>query len=203
MRGARPTEPATAEDLDAMLARLDLRRTDDNRVAAILAALAAGLRRGEVCGLNVADFRKHEDQPVLHVETLKRRDQRVKRLVPLSPTQAATIAKYIRLEHGSDPEGSSPLFRTSGTRYPFRKDRLTARAVEYNIRRLRKRAGIERRLTAHSFRHGFATRLLQTGADLRTVQALLGHASIASTQVYLHSAFGRQVEAVRRLGDGA
>lgn len=195
MTGARPTEFATPSDLDAMRAVLDGRKRADVRAAAILAALAAGLRRGEVCALNVVDFREHDGVPVLHVETLKRR-KRVKRLVPLKPDAAAVIAKYLRGEKRSVAE---PLFTTAGTRYPFTRERLTARAVAVLVKSLLKRSGINRRLTAHSFRHGFATRLVETGADVRVVQELLGHASLSSTQRYLHTTFARTAEAVARI----
>ncbi len=201
-KGIRPTEPATAADVEAMFAQLDLRRKEDIRVAAILVALAAGLRRGEICNLNMADFRTHEDHPVLHVETLKRRGERVKRLVPLTPARAAIISKWLGVRGRRNSDPNAPLFLTSGKHYPFREERATARTIEYQLRRLRSEAGISRRLTAHSFRHGFATRLLQGGTDLRTVQELLGHASIASTEIYLHTDFGRTAEAVERLDRG-
>jgi site-specific recombinase XerD len=203
MNGIRPTENATKEDSDAMKAQLDRRRPDDVRTLVVLICLAYGLRRGEVCGLNVADFRTHEGHPVLHVETLKQRDRRVKRLVPIAAEDAAILQKYVRQEHGTTPAATDPLILTAGARFPFRVGRLTARTIEYQLRRLRTAAGITKRLTAHSFRHGFATQLIQSGADLRTVQDLMGHASIASTQVYLHSTFGRGVEAIRRMGSGA
>jgi integrase len=184
-----------------MRSKLDHRRHDHVRLAALLVALDSGLRRGEICGLNVSDFRDHEGCPVLHVATLKRRG-RVKRLVPLPPADAAVLKKFVRLEHGPAPTQEAPLFRTTGQRFPFRVCRLTPKAVAYNLARLLKAAGICKRLTAHSFRHGYATRLLQSGADLKTVQVLLGHASLSSTEVYLHSDFQRQVEAVRRAVDG-
>ncbi|MBI4918092.1 MAG: tyrosine-type recombinase/integrase [Acidobacteria bacterium] len=171
-------------------------------MAAILVALAAGLRRGEICNLNVADFRTHEDHPVLHVETLKRRGERVKRLVPLTPARAAIIVKWLSVRGRRNADPNAPLFLTSKKHYPFREVRATARTIEYQLRRLRSEAGISRRITAHSFRHGFATRLLQGGTDLRTVQELLGHASIASTEIYLHTSFGRTAEAVERLEGG-
>src|SRR5262245_61317074 len=107
----RPTEPATARDLAALRGRLDLRRRDHVRVAAVLVSLGVGLRRGEVCELNVADFRTHQDRPVLHVKTLKRRGE-TKRLVPLCKDDAAVIAKYIEQQHGRAADPSAPLFVT-------------------------------------------------------------------------------------------
>jgi site-specific recombinase XerD len=64
--------------------------------------------------------------------------------------------------------------------------RLTARSIERLIRRYAIRAGISKKVTPHVIRHSFATDLLENGADLRSVQALLGHANIATTQIYTH-----------------
>jgi site-specific recombinase XerD len=198
MTGVRPTETATREQIEKMKAQLDARKKEDVRILALLVALAAGLRAGEVRGLNVEDFKHHDGQPVLHVLTLKRRGKVVKRLVPLTTADAATLAKYVGQQHAKQTDAKAPLFTTSAKHYPFLEQRLTSKAITYHLRRLREQAGIDRRLTAHSFRHGFATSLLHAGADVRSVQELLGHASLASTEVYLHSSFARQVEAVAR-----
>lgn len=197
----RPTELATAQDVAALRAPLDLRRRDHVRVTALLVALGVGLRRGEVCALNVGDFRTHESRPVLHVSTLKRRGE-MKRLVPLCASDAALVAKYVSQQHGRTPNPTAPLFVTSSLHYPFTTRRLTPKAVAYWITRLRRDARINKRLTPHSLRHGYATGLLRTKTDLKTVQELLGHASVTSTQVYLHSSFDLKVQATERLARG-
>ena len=67
--------------------------------------------------------------------------------------------------------------------------RLTTRAVEQNLDKLSVKAGVQTHLNPHKLRHSFATELLQGGADLRSVQEMLGHASLAATQVYTHLDF--------------
>lgn len=199
MIGSRPTQIATLDDVRAMLDALDNRRTSHVRVAAILHALAAGLRRGEVCGLTVADFCEVDGRRCLHVVTLKQRRE-IMRLVPLGAIAAAGVAKYIAQEHGKTADPAAPLYRTAATRHPFAVGPLTGKGIACALRIAKRLAGQSRRLTAHSFRHGFATALVQTGADITTVKELLGHAHIGSTQRYLHTTRARCIEAVDRLG---
>lgn len=199
----RPTEPATAADLRAMRAQLDLRRRDHVRVAAMLTVLGLGLRRGEVCALNVGDFRKHEGHPVLDVVTLKKR--RVsRRLVPVAESDARLLAKYVAQQHGTDADPGAALFVTCATYHPCTARRLTPKAVSYWVTKLRMDAGIDKRLTPHSLRHAFATRLLQmeVPVDLKTLQVLMGHSGLSATQAYLHTTFPRQVAAIERLARG-
>lgn len=70
----------------------------------------------------------------------------------------------------------------------FHRHHLDPSVVQKAVRAAARRAGIERRVTCHTFRHSFATHLIETGTDVRTVQELLGHAKLATTQVYLHVA---------------
>lgn len=198
MIGSRPTQVATLDDVRAMREGLDMRRRDHVRLGAILAALSSGLRRGEVCGLTVGDLAPIDGVPMLRVRTLKRRKE-IMRHVPLLAGDAAIVAKYIGQEHGGKPDPTAPLFRAAGTRHPFAHGPITPKGIACALRVLVREVGQGRRLTPHSFRHGFATALVQTGADLRTVQELLGHANLGSTQRYLHTTTARCIEAVVRL----
>lgn len=196
--GSRPTQPFNFADTDAIFANLDMRRRSHARVAAIMTALTSGLRRGEVCALRVSDFYALSGGRTLRVETLKKK-RKIMRHVPLTEVGAARIAKYIGQEHGERPDKDAPLFRTAGTRYPFTRGPLTPRAVAHVVGVALRCAGIKGRITAHSFRHGFATGLLRKGADLRTVQELMGHENIWSTQRYLHTSQERCAAAVTSL----
>lgn len=197
--GSRPTELIEHEQVEAIFAAFDMRRRDHVRAAAIVTALAHGLRRSEACALSVGDFYPRGDGHSLRVATLKKKKQSM-RHVPLGKDAEARIAKYIAQEHGK-PDPSTPLFFTAATRYPFEKQRLTPRAVMHVVKASVKRAGITARITPHSFRHGFATHLLRSGADVYTIKELLGHEWLSTTGRYLHTNFALMVAAVRRLGD--
>jgi site-specific recombinase XerD len=79
---------------------------------------------------------------------------------------------------------------------------LTPRAVDCLIKRARKKALIKKQMTPHTLRHTFGTCLLDEGSDLKTVQALLGHSHIRTTERYLHSTDDKKVEAINRLKFG-
>ncbi|MDB5224880.1 MAG: recombinase, integrase/recombinase XerD, partial [Candidatus Adlerbacteria bacterium] len=105
------------------------------------------------------------------------------RVVFLSSEAKAAIKEYLHKRADVD----DALFVQMGKNAKNVKDlRLTPRSVERLIKQYAIKAGITRKVTPHVIRHSFATDLLENGADLRSVQALLGHAHIATTQVYTH-----------------
>jgi integrase/recombinase XerD len=141
----------------------------------LLTLYGAGLRRSELCRLKVRDI--DSARMVLRVEQGKGgRD----RDVPLSPTLLAALREYYRWMR---PETS--LF--PGTRNGWRADSpITARVIWEAVRLATRKAGIDKPVTPHTLRHSYATHLLEAGADLRTIQLLLGHADLSHTTVYLH-----------------
>jgi integrase/recombinase XerC len=138
--------------------------------AVLLLLYGAGLRVAEALGL---------DGGVLPLgETLSVTGKRNKtRIVPLLPQVREAIETYVELCPYS-PEKGQPLFR--GVRGGPLRGELVRRAV----RAARVKLGLSERTTPHALRHSFATHLLGRGADLRSLQELLGHASLSSTQIY-------------------
>lgn len=130
----------------------------------------AGLRIAEALALNVGDLPATDD--ALRV-TGKGNKQR---LVPLLPVVREALATW--LKNHPNPQGSSPLF------IGLRGGRLNPGVAQKNLRELRTNNGLPSHTTPHALRHSFATHLLAGGADLRSIQELLGHASLSTTQRY-------------------
>lgn len=143
----------------------------------LMLAYGAGLRVSEACGMHIDDIDSR--RMVLRVRNAKRGRERY---VMLSPRLLAALRAYWRERRPCGPK----LFPGRGGRGTFHRESV-ARAVQDAARR----CGIRAHITPHTLRHGFATALLEQGTDLRTVQVLLGHASISSTARYLHVSTAR------------
>ena len=141
----------------------------------LLTLYGAGLRRSELCRLKVRDI--DSQRMLLRVEQGKGgRD----RDVPLSPTLLVALREYYRWMR---PQ----TYLFPGTRDGWRADApITAKVVWDAVRCATDRAGLDKHVTPHTLRHTYATHLLEAGADLRTIQLLLGHADLSHTTVYLH-----------------
>jgi integrase/recombinase XerD len=141
----------------------------------LLTLYGAGLRRSELCHLKVGHI--DSQRMVLRVERGK---GGVDREVPLSPTLLTALREYYRWMR---PQ--TDLF--PGTKDGWRADRpITSKVIWEAVRLAARAAGIDRRVSPHTLRHSYATHLLEAGADLRTIQVLLGHADLSHTTVYLH-----------------
>ena len=154
------------------------------RDAAVLALLyGAGLRISEALGLRRTDFGSHDTVTV----TGKGRKER---MVPVLPQVAKLIADYLAL-CPYDLAADGPLFVGA------KGGLLSPRVVQLSMARLRGALGLAETATPHALRHSFATHLLARGGDLRSIQELLGHASLATTQIYTEVDAERLIEAYR------
>jgi site-specific recombinase XerD len=186
----------TPEEIAALLRVPDKRILQSKRDFAILKTLfATGLRAAELCTLNVGHIESYRNQPVLVVNGKGGR----LRKVPLHQKALEAIRAYWKAEgrNGTDP--GEPIFKTLGKHGPYEARRLTYKAIRHLIATTRKVALIKRRVTPHTLRHTFAVSLLDQGVDLRTVQDLMGHASITTTQAYLHTSDEKKLSAVNSL----
>jgi len=138
--------------------------------AIFMTAYGTGLRVSELVSLRVADI--DPDRRLLHVRCGKGGRPRY---VKLSPRLLRVLRHYVRICRPADW-----LFPGARPGKPI--DRVTVNRIAERIRR---RAGLAKRISAHTFRHTYATHLLEAGTDLRTIQALLGHSQIQTTAIYL------------------
>jgi integrase/recombinase XerC len=154
------------------------------RDAAVLALLyGSGLRISEALGLKRADFGSRD---TITVSGKGRKE----RMVPVLPQVAKLVADYVALCPHDLPE-DGPLFVGA------KGGPLSARVVQLAMARLRGALGLAETATPHALRHSFATHLLARGGDLRSIQELLGHASLATTQIYTEVDAERLIEAYR------
>jgi integrase/recombinase XerD len=141
----------------------------------LMTLYAGGLRRSELLHLKVSDI--DSQRMVLRIERGKGGHDRE---VPLSPTLLTALRDYYRWMR---PQ----TYLFPGTQRGWRADKpLTAKVLWDAVRRAARKAGIEKHVSPHTLRHSYATHLLEAGADLRTIQVLLGHADLSHTTVYLH-----------------
>ena len=177
----RSLDLITSGELDRLLSAPDTSTQQGLRDKAILELLfSTGLRVSELCGLSQDDIDMSREE-----FSVRGKGEKV-RVVFLSDAAKAAIKAYMKARKDMD----DALFVQYGKNVKNVKGiaslRLTPRSVERLVKRYAVKAGITRKVTPHVVRHSFATDLLQNGADLRSVQALLGHANIATTQIYTH-----------------
>ncbi|MGY1425906.1 tyrosine recombinase XerC [Lysobacter sp. A289] len=134
---------------------------------------SSGLRLSELCALRWRDLDLADGLVTVLGKGSKQRS------VPLGSYARAALAEW----HGSTgADSDSPVF-------PGRNGPITPRAVQYRLRQLAQRQGVFKRVHPHMLRHSFASHILESSGDLRGVQELLGHADIATTQIYTHLDF--------------
>ena len=176
--------PATL-DADQMTRLLEFRADDrlSKRDKAIMELFySSGLRLGELVGLNLRDIDLKDGT----VRVLGKGSKT--RIVPVGSFARAALGAWLRertAPGGADPKADAPAFLGRGAR------RISTRAVQRRVELWARRQGISIHVHPHLFRHSFATHLLESSADLRGVQELLGHTDIGTTQIYTHLDFQR------------
>jgi integrase/recombinase XerD len=189
----------TPEEVAAMLRVPDRRTLQGKRDYALLKTMfASGLRSAELCTLDVGDIQTYRNQPLLVVNG---KGGKVRR-VPLHLEALEAIRVYWKAEGRNGKEPTEPVFQTLGVHGPYEARRLTYKAIRHLINRSKKEALIKKRVTPHTLRHTFAVSLLDQGVDLRTVQDLMGHSSISTTQAYLHTSEEKKLKAISALSFG-
>jgi len=188
----------TREDVDALIeaARTEAAKgAEGQRLLCMVEMLyAAGLRVTELVGLPLAAVRDRSGFLLVKGKGKK------ERLAPLNPEARETIANYLAVREEFLPGG---LRRKSAEHFLFpsrsAEGYLTRRRCHQMLKDLALKAGLDpEKLSPHVLRHAFATHLVEGGADLRSVQTMLGHADIATTQIYTHVDSARLVELVNQ-----
>jgi len=181
--GSDPVAPEASSPSPPVEGRAGKRRPSSKVVAtncfrdiAILETIySCGLRISELCGLQAADV----DLGELLVRV--RGKGKKERLVPIGNTALNAIKRYWDLLDGP-PAGSAPVFLSR----PGKGGPVLPRILQLRLKKYLAIAGLDPALTPHKLRHSYATHLLDAGADLRSVQELLGHAHLVTTQIYTH-----------------
>lgn len=176
--GLRLPEVLSKEEIDRIIAAIDLSKPEGTRNKAMLETLySCGLRVSELVGLRLTDF--YPDEGFFRVIGKGNKE----RLVPVGNSALKFIQIYldeIRRHQEVDPEFEDTLFLNRRGR------QLTRVMIFHIVKDTCKKAGITKNVSPHSFRHSFATHLIEGGADLRAIQEMLGHQSITTTEIYTH-----------------
>lgn len=165
------------EEIDNMIAAIDPDKNESLRNEAIIETLyGSGLRVSELTSLRIS--RLYLEEGYMRIEGKGNKQ----RLVPLSPRASELIGLYMeqRLSGSVKPGNEDILFLNR------RGAAMSRVMVFYVVRDLAAAAGIDKTVSPHTLRHSFATHLLEGGANLRAIQEMLGHESIATTEIYVH-----------------
>lgn len=175
--GSRLPSVLSLEEIDALIAAMEDTPTGRRNRAIVETMYGCGLRVSELCALQIShiDFR--------NAVMLIRGKGSKERLVPVNEVALTRIKNYVDTDRNDVPIVSADadtVFLNS------RGLHLSRVMIFYILRDAAARAGIRTPLSPHTLRHSFATHLLEGGANLRSIQQMLGHESIATTQIYLH-----------------
>lgn len=194
-QGKRLPKAISIEQIEKLLAAPDDNDVLGRRDRAMLETLySTGLRVSELIGLEVEDLDIAGE--ALHVRGKGKKE----RIVPLGSHAIGAINRYAELLR-NDPRFANCWNQDRKTRPLFvnkHGGRLSSRSVRRKLDKYLKQVGLDPTISPHTLRHSFATHLLDNGADLRSVQELLGHQSLSTTQVYTHLTAQRMQDAYNR-----
>lgn len=176
--GKHLPEVLTLAEIDAIQAVIDLSEPYGQRDRAAIEMLySCGLRVSELCSLRLSDLFLEDE----FIRVTGKGDKQ--RLVPISPRAVKELRLWF-IDRGaiSPKEGEEDFVFISAKR----RQRLSRITVFHQIKMYAERAGITKTISPHTFRHSFATHLLEGGANLRAIQQMMGHESIATTEIYTH-----------------
>ena len=175
--GFKLPEVLTVEEIDRIIDMVDMGKNEGQRNRAILETLySCGLRVSELCNLKLSDL--YLDEGFIKVEGKGSKQ----RLVPISQRAIQEINWWLEDRiAGKIKEGYEDFV------FLARWGKNISRIMVFHlIKELAEKAGIKKSISPHTFRHSFATHLLEGGANLRAIQAMMGHESIATTEIYTH-----------------
>ncbi len=165
------------QEIEALIAAIDVSRPDGHRNRAMLETLyGCGLRVSELIGLHLSDLFFDDG----FIRVVGKGDKQ--RLVPIGSAAIREITRYLgqRRTGKIDPKSEDIVFLN-------RTGRGLSRVMIFSIiKQLAAKTGLTKNISPHTFRHSFATHLIENGADLRAVQEMLGHESILTTEIYTH-----------------
>ncbi|MBR6283641.1 MAG: site-specific tyrosine recombinase XerD [Muribaculaceae bacterium] len=176
--GRHLPEVLTVEEIDTMIACIDMSKPEGQRNRAIIETLyGCGLRVSKLVGLKMSQVFADDEFVIVEGKGSKQR------AVPISPVALEQIALYVEQtrSHQVVKRGSEDILFLNR-----RGAMLTRVMVFYIIKELAALAGVRKTVSPHTLRHSFATHLLEGGANLRAIQQMLGHESIATTEIYVH-----------------
>jgi len=176
--GRKLPDTLSIEEIDKLISEIDLSSPQGERNRAILETLyGCGLRVSELITLKISDLFFDEG----FIKVTGKGDKQ--RFVPIGDATIKYINLYrkeIRVHQKIHPEAKDTIFLN-------RRGKGLTRAMIFTIiKQLAEKAGIQKIISPHTFRHSFATHLLENGADLRAIQQMLGHESITTTEIYTH-----------------
>ena len=176
--GKKLPEVLTLDEIDHLKSGIDMSKNEGHRNRAIIETLySCGLRVSELINLKITNI--YKDEGFIRVIGKGNKE----RLVPLSPSVVKEIEIYqdlVRIHQEIKPGHEDFLFLNR------RGAQLTRVMIFTIVKNLAEEIGLQKNISPHSFRHSFATHLVEGGANLRAVQEMLGHESISTTEIYTH-----------------